>query len=136
MIVTSFLGGHLFERAVVAGGDEGVVHRRVEAAARPIPGGEREIDDLEQLGPDPQRAPPVELRELRVGIEPREDALEAADLPLGLGHRAKRLGTRPRLQEELAVGAHGVEAATQHHEVLVVVIGGRWTMRTVGAGAA
>ena len=112
------------------------MHRRVEAAARPIPGGEREIDDLEQLRPDPQRAPPVELRELRVGIEPREDALQAAHLPLGLGHRAKSLGTRPRLQEELAVGAHGVEAATQHHELLVVVIGGRCTMRTVGAGAA
>ena len=101
-----------------------------------MPGGEREIDDLEQLRPDPHHAPPVELRELRVGIEPREDALQAAHFPLGLGHGAKRLGTRPRLQEELAVGAHRVEAATQHHELLVVVIGGRCTMRTVGAGAA
>ena len=35
------LRGHLLERPVVAGGDERVVHRRVEAAAAPRAGGER-----------------------------------------------------------------------------------------------
>ena len=67
----------------------------------------------------------------RPWVTPAPDPQVAA-----LAQRQQRLRTRPRLQEELAVGAHGVEAATQHHDVLVVVIGGRWTMRTTGAGAA
>jgi hypothetical protein len=124
----------LLERPVVACGDNGVVHRRIEAAAGRLAGGERELDDLYEIvarAGDP--AVPVEAGQLGVGAEPRHDLLESLELRCRGGERALGALAGLRVEQELDIGAHGLERMPQHHDVLVTVSGGRLTTRTAGA---
>ena len=75
----------------------------------------------------------VEVRELRALAEAREDVLEAVELPLG---RIELPLGAVRIDEELDLGAHRVEAPLLHHDVLVIVSGGRLTIRTAGLAGA
>jgi len=127
---------HLRERAVVACGDERVVHGGVEAPAGSLAGGEGERDHFEQLRPDDHPSALVQPRELGVGIEAREQALEPEQVGLGSRERAERLAAGLRIENQLDPGAHRVEAPPQHQELRVVATGGSVTTRTGGAAPA
>ncbi len=135
------LGGHLLERPVVAGGDERVVDGGVEAAAGGLAGCERQFDDAHEVRarlPDVTVA--IQARQLRIGAEARQHLLQALELRLGAVERTLRALAGRCIQQELHVGAHRVEGAAQHQELLVTVSGGRLTIRTdaavAGAAAA
>src|SRR6185503_20262388 len=126
----------LREGAVVARGDESVVDRRVEPAARSLARSERELDQLEQLAAYDHRPALVQPRELGVRIEAREQALEATQVGLSGRERADGDRARRRLEHELDLCPHCCEPAAEHHELRVVATGGRVTTRTDGAGAS
>jgi hypothetical protein len=117
-----------FERAVVARRDDRVAHRRVETPATPGTRFDRELDYLEQLGPDASLTRLVELLQLGVGAKARQDGLEPPELRLDLCEQREVL----RLEQELDLGPHRGKGVACH-EVRVVVRGGRVTTRTEGA---
>ena len=125
-------GGGELERAVVPGSGERVVDGRVEAAVRALASGKGETGQLEQLGADAQRARPVQPGELGVGAEAGEECLQAPELLLRLGERAVVLF---RVEQELDLRPHRIEAVAQHQDVRVVVSGGSVTTRTAGTAA-
>ena len=93
------------ERSVVARRHERVVDRGVEAPAGAYAGGDCKLRELQQLGADLQRACGVEPRELRLGQEAREEALEPPELLLRLGER----GVALRVEQELHLRPHRPE---------------------------
>ena len=78
----------------------------------------------------------VEPRQLGVVAEARHHLLEPLELRLGPVERAFCALAGLRVEQELDVGAHRLERPPQHHDVLVIVSGGRLTTRTAGAAAA
>ena len=124
------------ERAVVAGGHDRVVDGGVEPAAGALSCRNREGDDVDEVGSgvlDPSLA--VELRQLRVVPEAREQLLEALELPLGPVERQFGSIAGLGVEEELHIRSHRSEGSALHHEVRVIVSGGRFTTRTAGAAA-
>ena len=107
---------------------------RVEAAARALARGERELDDAAQVGAGRERPVAVQARKLRVLPEAGEEGLEPVELVLG---RFECVRSAVGLDEELDLGAHRAERAALDHDVLVTVSGGSVTTRTdADAGAA
>ncbi len=115
------------EGPVVSGRDEGVVDGRIETAAGPVAGGECELDDAQQVRTCLDRPVAVQLRQLGVVAKAREQRLEPVELRLGCVHRVHCV---VGVDEQLHLGAHGMEGATLHHDVLVTVSGGSVTTRT------
>ena len=124
--------GDVLEGPVVAGGDERVVHRRVEAAAGALARGERELDDTAEVGAGREGAGAVEARQLGVVPEAGEQRLQPVELALcSLECTRGAVG----VDEELDLGAHRAERAALDHDVLVTVSGGRFTTRADGDAA-
>ena len=67
------------------------------------------------------------------GRNRESSCLQPLELPLGPVEGGIALGARFGVQEQFDLGAHGMEGAALHHEVLVIVSGGRVTTRTEGA---
>ena len=85
--------------------------------------------------PASMRPDAVERRELRVGAEAGEEGFQPLELVLGSRAGELALGARVDVEEQLDLGAHRGERAPHHHDVLVIVSGGRVTTRTEGAAA-
>ncbi len=109
------------------------MHRRIEAAAGTLARLDRKPRHGDEVLPRVQHARAVERRELGVGAEARQQLLEPLELPLGPGEGNLALGARLGVQEELHLSTHRGEEPPLHHEVLVIVSGGRVTTRTDGA---
>jgi len=102
-IAAASVCGHLDERAVVAGHDDGVVHGRIDAAEGSIACGERELHDPQEVGTCVQASRTVEPRELGVRQEAGEQPLEAMQLGFG-GEQSQPPGALVlRLDEQLDV---------------------------------
>ena len=125
--------GDFVKRAVVAGGDEGVVHGRIEPPRRPFSGLDGEARHRDEVLAGVQRAGAVERRELGVGAEAGEQRFQPLELTLGPGEGDLAFGARFGVQQELDLRAHRGERAPLDHDVLVIVSGGRVTTRTDGA---
>ena len=112
--------GELGERAVIPGLDYGVVDGGVEAAFGRCSPCEREADDLEQVGACFDVAVPVEPRELRAGVESRQQPLEPVELRFrGVELRRGAVG----VDDQLDIGAHRLEAPPGHDELVAVAAG-------------
>ena len=127
------LGSHRFEAAVVSRLHQRGQRRRVEAPSRALACGQRDLHELEQLGPCLHAAVAVEARQLRVGAEAREQQLQPEHLALG-GDEGEADGWGfGSVDEQLAGRPDCLEAMSDHHDDRVIVSGGSVTMRT-GAG--
>jgi hypothetical protein len=111
------------------------VDGRVEAAVRPLAGGERELDDGEEVGTGLDRSRGVEPRELGAVVEAGEQPLEAAELALHGGEAEDRVQAGRCLEERLDLRSHGAESVAFHQELLVDVTGGSETTPTEGGAA-
>jgi len=107
---------HLVERPVVAGRDESVVHRRVEATFGPLARRERELDDPGEVGHAVDATVAVQARKRRVRPEAREDSLEPLELALDCDERPDRRRLVRGLDDRLDLGAHGVEDVARHQD--------------------
>ena len=117
-----------FEGPVVPGGDDGVVHGRVEEPTRGLARLDRRGHDLDERGRAHDPAVAVESRELGVGAKPGHRLLESLELHLDLVPAIAGAA----LDEELDLGSHRVEDVRVHHDVRVTVTGGSVTTRTAG----
>src|SRR5436190_5061619 len=122
----------LLERAIVSGGDERVVNRRVEKAARAFARIERELRHRKQIRPCLDLAFAVQRGELRFGPETRERAFDARELGADGVERRARVETAGPVEQQFDFGPHRPELAVVDHEVLVIVSGGSVTTRTAG----
>ncbi len=84
-------------------------------------------------GVDGARA--VERGELGVGAEARQQGFQPLELLLGCANATSLSALGSDVQQQLDLGAHRVKRAADHHDVLVIVSGGRVTTRTEGAAA-
>ena len=128
------LGSHRFEAAVVSRLHQRGEHRRVEAPSRALACGQRDLHELEQLGPCLHAAVAVEARQLRVGRKRESSSSSRSTSPRRRRGRGARLGFGS-VDEQLAGRPDCLEAVSDHHDDRVIVSGGSVTMRT-GAGAA
>jgi hypothetical protein len=93
------------------------VDGRIHASIGALASCERGLDDAEQVGARLEASRTVQPRELGVGQEAGQDALEAVDLRLGGEQGQPPAALLGGLDDELDVRPHGAEGVAKHRPV-------------------